>query len=132
MATVHAEFSPPNIDTFTDEEKAGRRSLIIRPFRVEGFRRETRGNINSLGGKNMDNGKKLMTGLVAGALVGAVAGMLLAPKSGKENRKMVGEKAGKIRNRTGGAIGSLKSRMKKTPTETAVEEPSNNGAHVLN
>ncbi len=80
----------------------------------------------------MDNGKKLMTGLVAGALVGAVAGMLLAPKSGKENRKMVGEKAGKIRNRTGGAIGSLKSRMKKTPTETAVEEPSNNGAHVLN
>ncbi len=80
----------------------------------------------------MGNGKKLMTGLVAGALVGAVAGMLLAPKSGKENRKMVGEKAGKIRNRTGEAIGSLKSRIKKIPTETAVEEPSNNGAHILN
>jgi gas vesicle protein len=80
----------------------------------------------------MGNGKKLVTGLVAGAVLGSIAGMLLAPKSGKENRKMVGEKAGKIRSKTGGAIGSLKSRMKKTPTETAVEEPSNNGAHVLN
>ncbi len=80
----------------------------------------------------MDNGKKLVTGLVAGAVMGTIAGMLLAPKSGKENRKMVGEKASKIRTRTGGAIGNLKSRIKKTPAETAVEEPSNNGAHVLN
>lgn len=59
---------------------------------------------------------KLTTGLVAGAIVGTVAGLLLAPKSGKENRKMVGEKAGKIR-----------SRIKKTPSEIAVK-----GAHVLN
>ena len=126
MATVHAEFSPPNIDTFIDEEKAGRRSLIIRPFRFKDFGRETRRNIDSLGGKNMDNGKKLMTGLVAGALVGAVAGMLLAPKSGKENRKIVGEKAAKIRSRASGAIGSVKSRIKKTPNEkTVVEAPSN-------
>ena len=80
----------------------------------------------------MDNGKKMVTGLVAGAILGTIAGMLLAPKSGKENRKMVGEKASKIRSKTGGAIGSLKSRMKKTPAETAVEEPSNNGSHVLN
>ena len=80
----------------------------------------------------MDNGKKMVTGLVAGAILGTIAGMLLAPKSGKENRKMVGERASKIRSKTGGAIGSLKSRMKKTPAETAVEEPSNNGAHILN
>jgi gas vesicle protein len=80
----------------------------------------------------MANGKRLMTGLVAGAILGTLAGMLVAPKSGKENRKMVGEKASKIRNRTGEAMGSLKSRIKKTPTETAVEESSNNGSHVLN
>ncbi len=80
----------------------------------------------------MGNGQKLMVGLVAGATVGSIAGMLLAPKSGKENRKMVGEKAGKIRSKTGGAIGSLKSRIKKTPTEAVVEESYNNGAHVLN
>ncbi len=65
----------------------------------------------------MRSDKKLITGLVAGAIVGTVAGLLLAPKSGKENRKMVGEKASKIRSKTGGAIGSLKSRIKKTPTE---------------
>ena len=41
----------------------------------------------------MASGKKLITGLVAGAIVGTAAGLLLAPKSGKENRKMVGEKA---------------------------------------
>lgn len=53
--------------------------------------------------------------------MGTIAGMLLAPKSGKENRKMVGEKTAKIR-----------SRIKKSPSEIAVEEPSNNVAHVLN
>ena len=45
----------------------------------------------------MGSGKKLITGLVAGAMVGTVAGLLLAPKSGKENRKKVGEKAAKVR-----------------------------------
>ena len=80
----------------------------------------------------MGNGKKLMTGMVAGAIVGTVAGILMAPKSGKENRKMVGDKAGKMRNRTGGAIGNLKNRIKKTPDETAVEEPSSNGTHIYN
>ena len=79
----------------------------------------------------MTNAKKLVTGLVAGAIVGTTAGLLLAPKSGKENRKMVGEKASKIRNRTGGAMSNLKSRIKKNHTATAVEENSNNGAHVL-
>ena len=76
--------------------------------------------------------KKMVTGLVAGAVVGSIAGLLLAPRSGKENRKMVGEKASKIKSRTGGAMGSLKNRIKKTPSEATVEEPSNNGAHVLN
>ena len=80
----------------------------------------------------MGSDKKLITGLVAGAIVGTVAGLLLAPKSGKENRKLVGEKAAKIRRRTGGATASVKSRIKKTPNETPVEEPSNNGAQVLN
>ena len=80
----------------------------------------------------MGTGKKLMTGLVTGAIVGSIVGMLLAPKSGKENRKMVAEKASKIRTQTGGTISSLKSRIKRTPAETTVEESSSNGAHVLN
>jgi len=67
----------------------------------------------------MGSRKKLIIGLVAGPIVGTVAGLLLAPKSGKENRQIIGEKAVKIRSRTGGAIGSVKSRIKKTPNETA-------------
>ena len=125
MGTVRTGLLPPNLDIVIDEEKAGRRPLGIRSFRFRDFRcetrrRESRGIIDRLGGKNMGNGKKLMVGLVAGATVGSIAGMLLAPKSGKENRKMVGEKASKIRSKTGGAIGSLKSRIKKTPTEAVV------------
>ncbi len=74
----------------------------------------------------MNGGKKLVTGLVVGVIVGTVVGLLLAPKSGKENRKIVGEKAAKIRSRASGAIGSVKSRIKKTPDEkTVVEAPSN-------
>ena len=69
----------------------------------------------------MGSRKKLIIGVVAGPIVGTVAGLLLAPKSGKENRQIIGEKAVKIRSRTGGAIGSVKSRNKKTPSETAVE-----------
>ncbi len=79
----------------------------------------------------MASGKKMITGMVAMATVGTIAGMLLAPKSGKENRKMVAMKASKIRNRAGGAFGTLKSRMKRNHSETPVEENSFNGTHVL-
>ena len=80
----------------------------------------------------MANGKKLVTGLVAGAIVGTTAGMLLAPRSGKENREMVGKNADKFRNRTGWAFESLKSRIKKTTAGTPLEVPSTNGVHVYN
>lgn len=36
---------------------------------------------------------KLVTGLIVGGAVGSVVGMALSPKSGKENRKAVKEKA---------------------------------------
>jgi gas vesicle protein len=38
-------------------------------------------------------------GLVFGALVGGVAGLLLAPKSGRENRRVVQEKINEVRER---------------------------------
>ena len=40
------------------------------------------------------NTSKLITGLVAGALVGAAIGLLAAPKPGDETRKVVRDKAG--------------------------------------
>ena len=41
----------------------------------------------------------LMTGLIAGAAVGAAAGLLLAPKPGKVTRRFVAMRAGKIRRK---------------------------------
>ncbi len=65
-------------------------------------------------------GNKLVTGLVAGALVGVAAGILLAPKTGKETRKMVGEKAGK-------AVGNVRQKFAKGRGSDIIEEHSSNG-----
>ena len=40
---------------------------------------------------------KMVTGLIAGAAMGAVAGLLFAPKSGKESRQIVAARANKLR-----------------------------------
>jgi len=42
---------------------------------------------------------KMVTGLIAGAAMGAVAGLLFAPKSGKECRQIVAARANKLRNK---------------------------------
>ena len=53
----------------------------------------------------MERSNKLATGLIAGAVVGTVAGLLLAPKPGRETREMIaaraGEYAGVLRRRVG-------------------------------
>ena len=46
---------------------------------------------------NSNNGEKLMW-FLAGAAVGAAAALLLAPKSGQELRRLIGEKAGEGRD----------------------------------
>ena len=40
---------------------------------------------------------KLVTGLIAGAALGAVAGLLFAPKPGKESRQIVAARADELR-----------------------------------
>lgn len=42
---------------------------------------------------------KLVMGMIIGGAVGSVLGMAIAPKSGKENRKMMKEKAEEIKSR---------------------------------
>ncbi len=78
----------------------------------------------------MTSSNKLITGLVAGALVGAAAGILFAPKPGRESRGIVGAKAGEIRNKTGEVIGTVREKIKKSRSTDAVEEPSENGVQT--
>ena len=59
---------------------------------------------------------KLVAGLIAGAAMGAVAGLLFAPKPGKESRQIVASRAGKIRHKTGGFVNVIRSwRKSKEP-----------------
>ncbi len=53
------------------------------------------------------------TGLIAGAVVGAVAGLLLAPKSGKETRQIVVKRAGEVRGKAGQFATSVRERMRR-------------------
>jgi len=43
-----------------------------------------------------DSGDSFFKGFIFGSIVGGIAGLLLAPKSGKEMREDLGEEAGKI------------------------------------
>jgi len=42
------------------------------------------------------NGKKFLAGAALGVIAGAIAGLLFAPKSGAETRKIIKEKAKEI------------------------------------
>ena len=77
----------------------------------------------------MTRPNSFITGLLAGALVGAVAGIVLAPKSGKETRGLVGTRATEIRNRAGYYVENLREKFKKDPAG-AIEEHSENGTQT--
>jgi len=46
----------------------------------------------------MSSDSKLLLGLILGAATGAVAGLLLAPASGKETRENLSDKAGELKS----------------------------------
>ncbi len=63
---------------------------------------------------------KLVVGMVSGALVGTALALLVAPKTGKETRKMVGNKAGK-------AMGNVRQKFARGRGSEIIEEHSSNG-----
>ena len=66
---------------------------------------------------------KLVTGLIAGVAVGAVAGLLFAPKPGKESRQIVARRASGIRHKTGGYVDVIRSwRKSREPVLTGPYE----------
>ncbi len=78
----------------------------------------------------MAKGNKLIAGLVVGAAVGAIAGLLLAPKPGKETRKVVVTRSGALRQKTGEYVGTLRRRMRGRRGAKAVEESSDQHAGI--
>ena len=80
----------------------------------------------------MVNTNKLVTGLIAGAALGAVAGLLFAPKPGKESRQIVAaradelrQKADELRNKAGGYVDAMRSRRKNKENQPVMAESSN-------
>ncbi len=68
-----------------------------------------------------------LTGLLAGAVVGAIAGLILAPKPGKDTRELVGSRTSEIKNRAGYYVENLRERLKGDPGEDAIEVHTENG-----
>ncbi len=80
----------------------------------------------------MVNTNKLVTGLIAGAALGAVAGLLFAPKPGKESRLIVAARADKLRNKADGlrgkAVGyvdAMRSRKQSKENQPVLAEATN-------
>ncbi len=75
---------------------------------------------------------KLVTGLIAGAALGAVAGLLFAPKPGKESRQIVAARADELRNKAdglrskaGGYVDAMRSRRKSKENQPVLAEATN-------
>ena len=61
----------------------------------------------------MTTRNQLMTGIVAGALVGTALGMLFAPKTGKETRQVLALKTGAMKTKAGDYITTIRNKVKK-------------------
>tara|TARA_B100001971_G_scaffold159898_1_gene149818 strand:+ start:279 stop:527 length:249 start_codon:yes stop_codon:yes gene_type:complete len=68
---------------------------------------------------------KLVTGLIAGAAVGAVAGLLFAPKPGKASRKIVASRADELRTKVDGYVEGIRSRRKSKEEQPVMAEALN-------
>ena len=69
-------------------------------------------------------GTNFAIGLIAGALVGAVAGVLTAPKTGIESRQIVGSRAGQVKVQASDLVSSLRQRVRRS-TPVSMEQESN-------
>ena len=79
----------------------------------------------------------LIAGVLTGALVGTAAGILLAPKTGKESRQIVKSKATDFKVKAGDYrikaeyyLGTVKDKLQKNTVASTVEEFSGNGAQT--
>ncbi len=57
---------------------------------------------------NRDTANGFFSGLLMGAVIGAAIGLLYAPQSGPETRRIVKEKAAEIKEKATKAVGKIK------------------------
>ena len=80
----------------------------------------------------MVNTNKLVTGLIAGAALGAVAGLIFAPKPGKQSRQIVAARADELRNKADGIrdkaagyVDAMRSRRQSKENQPVLAEATN-------
>ena len=85
----------------------------------------------------MMKSNSLIAGVITGALVGTAAGILLAPKTGKESRQIVKTKAtdfkvkaGDYRIKAEDYLGTVKDKFQKNTVSSTLEEFSGNGVQT--
>ena len=62
----------------------------------------------------MTTGNKFFTGLIAGAVIGSVAGLLMAPKPGKETRQVVAYRANELKSKAGRYAVTIREKMRRS------------------
>ena len=78
----------------------------------------------------MTDWNKVFSGIIFGALAGAVAGLLLAPKPGRETRQIVAIRAVDLRQKAGDAVGTLRQKIHKGELDLT-EAESNHSDQVI-
>lgn len=63
---------------------------------------------------NKDNASQFFSGLGIGLIVGAIVGLLIAPKSGKETRKVISDKAKEVKEKAQKVVKDIKHKIKPT------------------
>ena len=74
----------------------------------------------------MRNKGDFLAGLLAGTVAGAVAALLLTPKSGGEAREFIADRAVRLRERTEGPLSNIGNRVRRARDADEEEDSSNN------
>ncbi len=75
----------------------------------------------------MSKSNKLLAGLIAGGLIGAAAGLLMAPKLGKETRQIVKERADELGRRARDYVEVLREKLRDAGDDETAQNASENG-----
>ena len=69
----------------------------------------------------MDAKSTFIAGLIAGAVGGAAAALLLTPKEGRETREIILDRANQVRGRAADQISSIRDRVRRGAGGEAID-----------